>query len=273
MTGVAKPAWLGIAMQPAAAGSGGGVLASQVTPRSPAERAGLQAGDRLVRVAGNPVATPTDVQRAVAARAPGDFLVVVYERAGKEATVRVELAERPSAQNVARQTYVGSPAPSLVGLLTVNGPALTTDGLRNRVVVLDFWAVWCGPCRMSLPVLSALQARYGPQGLSVLSITTDPAENAAKFARELQLRTSIIVDPEGTTTRAYGVSVLPTTFVVDRKGVVREVALGYEPSQDARIESLVKELLAEPGLPPAAPPAVSDAGARSAKRDAGDGGK
>ncbi len=271
MRPIAKPAWLGIAMMPAPSGQTG-VVTTQITPGSPAERAGLRVGDRLKRVATVAVSAPGDVQRLVSARAAGDVLPVVFERAGREMTVKVELAERPSPEAIARTTYVGKQAPSLTGLATVNGPALTTDWLKNRVVVIDFWALWCVPCRLSLPWLSSLQARYGPQGLTVLSITSDPADNAASFARELALRTSIIVDPEGATTRAYGVSVLPTTFVIDRRGVVREVVLGYDRAQDARLEGLIRELLAEPGTdakPDAGVRAPPDAGVRAAP----DGGK
>ena len=238
-------------MQPA----GASVVVSQVAATSPAARAGLRVGDRLLRVAGNPVAAPVDVQRAVAARAPGDLLVLVFERDGKEGSVRATLAPRPSADEQARANYVGKAAPSLAGLVTLNGPPLTTDGLRNRVVVLDFWAVWCVPCRLSLPALSQLHARYGAQGLSVLPITSDPAESAATFAQNLGLRTPVVLDPDGTTTRAYNVSVLPTTVVIDRRGVVRDVILGYGKLEAQRLESLITTLLAEPSAPP-----PSDAG-------------
>jgi len=265
MQPAARHAWLGVSMQPA----GSAVVVSQVAATSPADRAGLRVGDRLLRVAGNAIVAPVDVQRAVAARAPGDLLVLVFERDGKEGSVRVTLAPRPSADEQARATYVGKLAPPLAGLVTVNGPPLTTDGLRNRVVILDFWAVWCVPCRLSLPALSLMQARYGAQGLSVLPITSDPAESAATFARDLGLRTPVVLDPEGTTTRAYGVSVLPTTVVIDRRGIVRDVILGYGKLEAQRLEALVATLLAEPVTPaapamPAPPASAGDAGAAEA---------
>lgn len=247
-----------------------GVRATQVVPSSPADRAGIRSGDRILKVGGVPVATPVDVQRAVGARAPGDVVVVTVQRESKEITLKVELAERPSADDMARAAYVGKPAPNLVGLVSVNGPALSTDGLKNRVVVVDFWAIWCGPCRMSMPALSSLQARYGAQGLTILSITTDPVERAAAFARDLNLRTTVVVDKDGETSHLYGVSVLPTTFVVDRRGIVRDVALGYDRAQEAKLEATVRELLAEP-IPATAPaPAAgADAGAPRGRSDAG----
>jgi len=110
----------------------------------------------------------------------------------------------------------------------------------------------------------------------VLSITGDPAETAARFARDLNLRSSIIVDPEGKTSQGYGVSVLPTTFVIDKRGIVRDVALGFDSKQEAKLDQLVRDLLAEPNVTDASAAAgdggiagasVSDAGAP--KRDAG----
>lgn len=243
-------------MQPDAAG---GVLVTQVMPTSPAEGAGLRRGDRVRKVAGVQVSQPVDVQRQVGARGAGDVVRITVDRDGHELALDVTLAVRPSPDAMARAAYVGKPAPNLVGLVSVNGPALSTEGLKNRVVVVDFWAIWCGPCRQSMPALSALQTRYGAQGLTVLSISTDPVDRAAAFARDIGLRTTVAVDKEGETSQLYGISVLPTTFVVDRRGVVRDVILGYDRTQDARLDATVRALLAEPPAPsaPSASPAPS----------------
>lgn len=261
------PAWLGISMQPDPTGA---VLVTQVMPTSPAESAGVKRGDRLRKVAGVSVAQPVDVQRQVGARGVGDALIVTLDRDGREVILNVTLAERPSPDALARAAYVGKPAPNLVGLVSVNGPALSTDGLKNRVVVVDFWAIWCGPCRQSMPALSSLQSRYGAQGLSVLSISTDPVERAGAFARDLGLRTTVAVDKDGETSQLYGVSVLPTTFVVDRRGIVRDVMLGYDRTTDARLESLVRSLLAEPAPTPA--PSASSSSSTLPSKPAADAG-
>ena len=93
----------------------------------------------------------------------------------------------------------------------------------------------------------------------LLSISTDPVDRAAAFARDIGLRTTVAVDKEGETSQLYGISVLPTTFVVDRRGVVRDVILGYDRTQDARLDATVRALLAEPPAPsaPSASPAPS----------------
>src|SRR5262249_54924513 len=109
----------------------------------------------------------------------------------------------------------------------------------------DFWATWCGPCRLTAPTLSAWQARYGAQGLSVVGITTDEAIEAATFARKHSMRFTVASDAAAETSHAYGVQALPTLFVIDRRGVVRDVAIGYDPDREAQVEALVRTLLAE----------------------------
>ena len=83
---------------------------------------------------------------------------------------------------------------------------------------------------MLAPRLSALKDKFGAQGLTVVGITTDDAEKAAVFAEKHQMRYGIVVDKDGETSRAYGVSALPTMLLVDKKGVVRDVFIGYDPS-------------------------------------------
>jgi thiol-disulfide isomerase/thioredoxin len=118
--------------------------------------------------------------------------------------------------------------------------------LRGKVVIVDFWATWCGPCRLAMPRLSAMQARYGAQGLRVVGLTADPAERVADFTARAGLKYPVEVDTHGSTSVAYGVSVLPTLYVIDKRGVVRDVATGFDPGRDAQIEALVKQLLSEP---------------------------
>jgi thiol-disulfide isomerase/thioredoxin len=241
-------AWLGVAMD--AESEGPGVRVSHVVRGSPADVAGIREGDRLVRVAGAAVAKGPDVVHAVAAYSVGDVIEVGILRAGTPQTLRATLTAYPSQDGMMRMDLVGSQAPAWRGIEAVNGifpPSL--DALRGRVVVIDFWATWCAPCRIVAPKLGALQARYGAQGLSVFGVSTEDAPDVSSFAQRLPVKYPVAVDKNAETTRSYGIVSLPTLVVIDKRGVVRDVAIGYDPGEDARLDGLVRALLAE--APPA----------------------
>jgi peroxiredoxin len=110
---------------------------------------------------------------------------------------------------------------------------------------LEFWATWCGACRALLPTLNAWQERYQSGGATVVSVTTDPVEKAARDAAELGLVYPVLSDPDGLTAQAYQAFALPTLFVIDRRGVVRDVSVGYDPQRIAEIEATVARLLSD----------------------------
>lgn len=237
-------AWLGIGMEKA--GGFGGVRVQHVMRGSPADKSGLKEGDVVLAIDGEKLASPDDVSRIVWNHAPGDPIVASISRAGDALSVRIPLAARPTTDEMLRMDRVGAFAPAWVGVEPIGDAPASISSLRGKVVVLDFWATWCGPCRLLAPKLSALQSRYGAQGLRVVGVTTDAAEKAALFAQRASIRYPIAVDPRGETSRAYDVSALPTVFVIDKRGVVRDVAVGYDEGRDAQIEALLKDLLAEP---------------------------
>ncbi len=241
-------AWLGVAMARASTGAGVGV--DHVVHGSPAEKAGLQPGDRLMQVGGVAVASPEDVVRVVRLHAVGDAVTVVVARGAKQETLSVVLADHPTGDTLLRMDYVGHPAPAWDGLEPARGFPATLAGLRGRVVVIEFWATWCDSCRELSPVLGRWQSRHGADGLTVVGITTDPLDAAARFHDSHGFRYSVASDPRASTSAAYGVWALPTIFVIDRRGVVRDVAVGAGGEQDARMETLVNLLLAEPAASP-----------------------
>jgi peroxiredoxin len=240
--------WAGIAMSPASATDG--VRVEHIVRGSPAQQAGLQVDDRITLVDATIVATSRDVVRSIGLHAVGEAVSLTFVRAGKSQQVSVVLADFPSSDTMLRMDHVGSPAPAWDGLEPTSGFPASLVGLRGHVVVVDFWATWCQPCREMAPVLSGWQARYGAQGLNVVGVTTDPADAAARFKEQLDLRYPMASDPRASTSAAYGVSALPTLFVIDKRGVVRDVIVGVDPGQDGRMEALIRSLLAEPATNP-----------------------
>ncbi|EGY64993.1 Stage IV sporulation protein H [Ralstonia pickettii] len=140
---------------------------------------------------------------------------------------------------------VGRPAPPLV-LHTLDGRSIATDDLRGQVVILTFWATWCGPCRTELPLLSAYAARHADKGLRVLGFSLDePAELPA--VREVAAKLSFPVGLLGSAyAGGYGrIWRLPVNFTVDRKGLLADNGWdSREPAWTAeRLERVVTPLL------------------------------
>ncbi|HEY6463298.1 MAG TPA: redoxin domain-containing protein [Polyangiaceae bacterium] len=245
----ARP-WLGIMMD-RTDGQAPGVRVGHVVRGSPADKAGIREGDRVLRVGTTAVAQGADVVRVVSHLSVGDVVPIEVARAGQDQTARVTLAPFPSQDDMMRMDLVGSFAPPLKDIEVVRGSFPSSIGsMRGRVVLLDFWATWCGPCRVVIPKLDALQARFGAQGLSVLGVSTEEPQDVAVFTQRMGMNYGVGADRHGQTTRSYGVGSLPTLIVIDKRGVVRDVAIGYDPSEDARLESMVRALVAEPAPAP-----------------------
>lgn len=228
------------------AGAAPGVHVGHVVRGSPADKVGVHEDDRLLKIEGSAVASPSEVIRRVSLHTEGDPLPLTLSRGGKEQTLTVTLGAFPSPDAMLRMDTIGAFAPAFAGLEPMSGFPSNVGALRGRVVLVDFWASWCAPCRILAPVLSGWQARYGAQGLSVVGITTDTSDVAAVAKDQFGIKYPVASDPHGDTSKRYSVTALPTLFVIDKRGVVRDLSVGYDPGQDARVEGMVKALLAEP---------------------------
>jgi len=141
------------------------------------------------------------------------------------------------------------PAPKAprLALLDRTGRVVTLEALRGRVVLVDFWATWCVPCRQSLPAYDQLLRRYQKQGFEVLAVNVGetPAQVDAYFrGRELGLR--IVMDPTGRTSTSFGVHALPFSALVDKDGYIRFDHAGYNPENLPEFRKIIEMLLAEP---------------------------
>ncbi len=240
------PGWLGVelgAREPSEAG----VAIRDVTPDSPADRAGLSAGDVLLSIDGEVVNRPNDVVRMISQRRAGTRVALAFRRGGADRLAGAVLGARPNMDELMRKQYVGSPAPAFTALNAVQGSVpLSVASLRGKVVVIEFWASWCLPCRLTAPKLNAWHDRWKAEGLEVLGVTTDPPVFASQAAVEFGIRYPVASDESGKTSRTWRALSIPTLFVVDRSGVVREVVVGYSSDRLADAERLVEKLVRTP---------------------------
>src|SRR5690606_28089862 len=119
------------------------------------------------------------------------------------------------------------------------------SALRGKVVVLEFWASWCAVCRIMVPTINDWHARYSAQGVEVIGVTTDSVALASRTAFELRMKYPILSDHTGSTSEAYGAMALPTVFVLDKQGVVRDVMVGWSGARVMQLEALIERLVAE----------------------------
>jgi thiol-disulfide isomerase/thioredoxin len=240
--------WLGVELDKAGSVPRG-VRVHHAVRSSPAWSAGVRDGDVIVRVDDVVASRPDDIIREVATHAPGAVVRVVLLRSGAEVPLTITLQAIPDGDEMLRLDKVGAHAPpSWKGLAPVSGPLPAGIGeLRGRVVIVDFWATWCMACRMSAPKLTSWQAKFGAQGLSVIGITDDPVQQASVGAQDFGMRYAAVASDESyATQRAFGVRALPTVFVIDKRGVIRDVSVGFDPRKEAQMEALLRRLLAEP---------------------------
>lgn len=237
--------WLGVELSAHDPGQAG-VVVEFVVPRSPADEAGVKPGDVLLRLDETPVSSPEDVKRFVAAHPVGTRLGIVLRRGSADRLFAATLAGFPEREDLYRMSFVDRPAPPLELLQTAKGsftPTLAAQ--KGRVLLVEFWAPWCVACRALIPHMNQLHAAYEARGLSVLGITGDPVVRAASAAGELGMEFPIASDETGKTMRAYAARAIPAVFVIDRRGTVRDVMVGYDPVRIAKVDALVRALLAE----------------------------
>jgi thiol-disulfide isomerase/thioredoxin len=137
-----------------------------------------------------------------------------------------------------------------VSLLAVAQPApaaaLDLEAHRGKVVVLDFWASWCVPCRRSFPWLNAIQARYGTDDLVIIGVNLDESrQDAETFLAEYPPQFQIVYDETRSLAREFGVEAMPMSFVIGRDGELMARHYGFKVKKQGEYEAVIAEALAQ----------------------------
>jgi thiol-disulfide isomerase/thioredoxin len=154
------------------------------------------------------------------------FFIAILVAAMLFAGMRITRNNR--AHGPVKGQLMGNVAPDFE-LPTLDGKNLKLSDLRGKAVLLNFWATYCGPCKVEMPWFVELQKEYGPQGFQIIGVAMDDAstEDIDKFAKEMGVNYPVLIGKDSVADSYGGVSVLPTTFFLDRDGklIAREFGL------------------------------------------------
>ena len=131
-------------------------------------------------------------------------------------------------------------------LKTLDGQEITLSQLKGKVVLLDFWATWCGPCRESIPHLIQLYKTYRENGFEMIGMSLDKGDTdvVRNFAKSLDIPYPIVIAPEEVV-RNYRVTSIPTTFFIDKEGKIRERITGFNSTISQQMTAKITDLTSE----------------------------
>ena len=126
------------------------------------------------------------------------------------------------------------------------GKNVKLSELRGQVILLNFWASWCGPCRQEMPLLEKLHKRYSALGFTVLGVNVEEDPRKAKtLLKDISVSFPILFDTSNKVSKQYKVSAMPSTVMIDRDGNMRYLHKGYKPGDEAQYKKWVKQLIRE----------------------------
>lgn len=140
----------------------------------------------------------------------------------------------------------GSPLAPEFKLVNRAGGEISLSSLKGQVVMINFWASWCGPCRQEFPALDQIYSKYKPMGFQMVAINVESEKaDAERFLGQTPVSFPILFDADNKVSGNYGVSAMPTTFLVDRQGKLRWQHRAYKPGDEAKYIEQIRAMLRE----------------------------
>ncbi len=140
---------------------------------------------------------------------------------------------------------MNKPAPNFT-LKSYEGKNVKLSEYRGKVVLLNFWASWCGPCRQEMPLLQKIHKKYSSLGFAVMGVNVEEDNTKAKgIVKKNKLTFPILFDSQNQVSQLYKVDAMPSTVIIDRSGRVRYIHKGYKPGDEKAYKKWVKKLVRE----------------------------
>ncbi len=150
-----------------------------------------------------------------------------------------------AATSIGGSAGASGPAPDFT-LPARGGTNLSLSQYKGQVVMINFWATWCGPCRQEMPLLDAMYKKYKAMGFTLIGVNVEPdSKGAEKFLQGVAVTFPVAFDAESRVSKLYNVQGMPSTVIVDRKGNARVLHKGYRPGDENLYLDQVRKLIRE----------------------------
>lgn len=137
------------------------------------------------------------------------------------------------------------PAPAFT-LASISGQTASLNQYKGQVIMVNFWATWCGPCQQEMPLLDQMYKKFKPTGFTLLGVNVDKDVPTVKdLLTRKPVTFPILLDPTNQVSKAYHVNDMPSTVIIDRKGDIRYVHRGYKPGDENEYQNRIRQLIAE----------------------------
>jgi peroxiredoxin len=137
------------------------------------------------------------------------------------------------------------PAPAFT-LASLAGPQAALSQYKGQVVMVNFWATWCGPCQQEMPLLDQMYKKYKPMGFTLIGISVDKTEAPVKdLMTRKPVSFPVLLDPANQVSKAYHVDEMPSSVIIDRKGEIRYIHRGYRPGDENEYQDRIRQLIKE----------------------------